>query len=609
MTVSVLAFAAASAQGAGTAAIDVSAAVARAPCHVRLDVPLRGAGVRQPFVARAQLEGEGDRARLLVNRVARELSRQMHQLGIRPVAERTRVYIGTSSGGMQMSALCAHAWSRGEGVTTEQAAGATYFGPLLDLTQEASWAGMPIVQVLSACASSTIALGLGLRAVQLGEADLVIAGGYDAVTPFVAAGFESLGATSQRPLPYRNRRDGLALGEGAALLLLGRAAPGASLGSLTGFAATSDAFHVTQPHPEGRGLIAAARRALADAGLSDVELVSGHGTATPLNDAREALAIRAAFKSRPIVYSFKGSVGHTLGAAGALESLSALQAMQNEVYPATTGPGEVIADLAGQVLDTGRSGVPRSCLKLSAAFGGANAALVWTHSGAAARAARTAQSVALLAEPVLVTDAELSAHPLLSAELSALQRFDPISRLAIAAALSACTRSGQPLPRDAAVVLGTAGATLELNAAFELERCQRGAQPRRFPPTSPNLAPCAVSIALGLEGPAFAVGASDAAGVEAAVVAADLIAAGDAPAALVIALEWPGAFLAALWGRRGCAPLVLGATACILAAQAPPGSAGQLNREALHSAWTQDRLQAPGATLRGLCEAVRAACG
>jgi hypothetical protein len=172
------------------------------------------------------------------------------------------------------------------------------------------------------------------------------------------------------------------------------------------------------------------------------------------------------------------------------------------------------------------------------------------------------------------------------------------------AALSACSANGQALPRDTAVILGTAAATLEINAAFERERAARGAQPRRFPPTSPNLAPCAVSIALGLSGPAFAVGASDAAGVEAALIAADLVAAGDASAAVVLSLEWPGAFVTELWRRRGRAPLVAQATACVLAAQ---GAGSLLDRGKLKAAWVRSVAAPPSADPLGLCGALRGA--
>ncbi len=603
MTAVVVAAATISSLGRGADAVEVGAVGQHATSRVALDAELRDAGVRRPYVARVLLgpDAAPDRARALLDIVNADLVESLAGLGITLDPGRTRIIAGTSSGGMFSSVHALNAMDAGATLSAELARSASYFGPLHSLKGLPTLAKVPVMQVLSACASSTIALGLGLRALQLGDADIVIAGGYDAVSPFVAAGFDALGATSPRPRPYRRDRDGLALGEGAAWLVLTRPGGSSCLGVLEGFSMAADAFHATQPHPDGWGLTSAARGALADAGRTSVDLVSGHGTATPLNDEREAKAILAAAGTSAPVHGFKGAVGHTLGAAGALESLAALGAMRRGVVPATVGPGPVIEALTGRVYEQNRAGEPRSCLKLSSAFGGANAALVWSLVDAAPRAARRAAPVYLRQGVVDSCTAEVAAHPRLTVSVESLQRFDAISRMAIAAALALCTAHAAPLPRGSAVVLGSTGATLEINAAFERKRRTRGAEPRRFPATSPNLAPCAVSIALGLSGPAFAVGGGDTAGAEAATAAADLVAAGDVPAAVVIELEYPGPFLGTLSEAQGRPAPRKGARVCLFSQEGP---GPELDRVRLRRAWST--LAAPGSA--ALEAALEAAC-
>ncbi|MEZ4224082.1 MAG: beta-ketoacyl synthase N-terminal-like domain-containing protein [Polyangiaceae bacterium] len=608
MTAVLLAHAAISGLGSGSDAVDVGREGEPSPCAIGVDAELSRAGLRRPYVARAALDGEEDRAAALLRHSVVALGSQLDALGIELPPSRTRVFVGTSSGGMSSLMQAVTTLDAGSELGPELAEAATYFGPLAVLTAHPRFAALPVVQVLSACSSSTIALGLGLRALERGEADFVIAGGYDGVSPFVAAGFEALGATSPRPRPFRRDRDGLCLGEGAALLLLSRDGP-ASLGALRGFSMSADAHHVTQPHPEGRGLSAAAGRALEDAGVDRVDLVSAHGTATPLNDEVEARVIASCgLSATACVHAFKGSIGHTLGAAGALESLAALEAMRRGVLPASTGPGDVIDALEGRVLDRNRAGRSLTCLKLSAAFGGANAALVWEvdprSSGAVARhgTRRPPKEVHVLS-PVQLLSAAFDHPPGVVLAPERLRRFDALSLLAISGAANAMTVLDAPLPRDTAVVVGTSAATLEPNAQFERTRVRRGAEPRRFPATTPNLAACAVSIAFGLTGPAFAVGASDAAASEAAVVAADLVASGDAPAAVVVHLEWAGDFVASVFRARGRPVPRTGASACILG-QGGLGRHGPvLDRGLL---WRRWRDSAGCGAAQGLADAVAA---
>jgi 3-oxoacyl-(acyl-carrier-protein) synthase len=251
----------------------------------------------------------------------------------------------------------------------------------------ARWLGArgPVVTVSTACASGATALGLGAEMLRRGEADAVVAGGYDVLCRFVMRGFDTLRSlTRDRVRPFDRRRSGLLLGEAAALVLLRREreAGAQRLGTLLGCGTSSDAFHIAAPDPEGRGIERAMRAALAEAAVEPaaVDFVSAHGTATPLNDSIEAAALRRVLGARASavpVNSMKGAFGHAMGAAATLEAILCLLAGRHGQIPATLGLEE--PDLAC-ALDCVR-GTPRACrprisLSTSLGFGGCNAALV-----------------------------------------------------------------------------------------------------------------------------------------------------------------------------------------------------------------------------------------
>jgi 3-oxoacyl-[acyl-carrier-protein] synthase-1/3-oxoacyl-[acyl-carrier-protein] synthase II len=500
-----------------------------------------------------------------------------------------------------------------------------YFAPLTAL----SVLGVePVlrVQLLAACASSTIAIGLGCRWLEAEHADLVIAGGYDALSVLIAAGFESLGATTEKqPAPFRCDRDGMALGEGAALLALGRhSLDGAPmLGCVVGFGAASDAVHVTAPDPEGAGLARAAERALAEAAEwgQSIELVSAHATATPLNDAAEARALRRVLGARAtsvVVHPFKAAIGHTLGASGALEALAALDASKRGILPGALGSSEIDPEFAGVLLPRNAPGHARHVLKLSAAFGGANAALVLgTESPTLGqRVPRRRREVRLQSTggPQTALDVGAIARVLSPACPSAhWARLDSVSELAVAALGDAISGVEHWLPEKTGVVVGTSSATMEVNQRFDSKRRTDGVtqvEPRRFPATSPNLCAGQCNIAFGLLGPSLAVGGGLAAPVEALLVAHDLLEAGDCEAMAVVAVEDSGEQVRAAWSSAGWPVPPRGAAAVILcASQAGP----RLNRArllALHRQSTAElgRLGDKDPGWPVLLEAVRDAC-
>jgi 3-oxoacyl-(acyl-carrier-protein) synthase len=210
----------------------------------------------------------------------------------------------------------------------------------------------PSFSVASACASGADGIGMAWMMLRAGMVDVVLAGAAEAtVTPTGIAAFDRIGAMSRRedysmtPQPFDKNRDGLVMGEGAAVLVLEREsharARGAEiLAELAGYAATADAYHVTAPDEGGRGGAAAIRKALEVAGvaLDEVGYINAHGTATPLNDVAETRAIKSAFGALAYsipVSSTKSMTGHMMGATGALEAIFCVQAVREGILPPT----------------------------------------------------------------------------------------------------------------------------------------------------------------------------------------------------------------------------------------------------------------------------------
>ena len=251
----------------------------------------------------------------------------------------------------------------------------------------------PTFGVMSACAAGAHAIGQAKRMIESGEADAVVTGGAEAALAEIAiAAFAAMGATSPSGIsrPFDARRDGFVMGEGGAVLVLEAAESverrgGEGLGELLGYAATSDAFHLTAPEPSGRDAARAIGLALADAGVEaeEVDYVNAHGTSTPLNDAGETAAIKLALgdvAGRVPVSSTKSVIGHLLGAAGAVEAVATLGALRAHAAPPTVGWAERDPELdLDYVPELGRSlnGASDRHLAISNSFGfgGHNAVL------------------------------------------------------------------------------------------------------------------------------------------------------------------------------------------------------------------------------------------
>ena len=293
--------------------------------------------------------------------------------------ERIAVVLGTALGGVEQLER-----AMAPGGRARHAAEALYDSPAHALARRLGARG-PVMTVGAACAAGATALGTGADLLRADVVDVVVAGGYDALCRFVMRGFDALRSlTRERVRPFDKRRSGLLLGEAAGLVLMTREdAPAAPrLGRLLGHASASDGSHVAAPDANGRGLELAVRWALDEAGLTpdDVEFVSAHGTGTLVNDRIEADVLRRVLGARAAavpVNSIKGSIGHTMGAAAALEAVMCLMAGREGVVPQTLGleePDPVCA--LDHVIGSPRAARPRISLSTSLGFGGCNAALV-----------------------------------------------------------------------------------------------------------------------------------------------------------------------------------------------------------------------------------------
>jgi 3-oxoacyl-[acyl-carrier-protein] synthase II len=254
----------------------------------------------------------------------------------------------------------------------------------------------PNFGVVSACATGTHALGEAAHTIRRGDADVMVAGGSEAaITPFAFASFCSMKAMSTRNespetacRPFDRGRDGFIMGEGAGVLVLESLEHAQARGAriyceLAGYAATCDAFHITQPDPEGKGLSMAMKRALASAAVTpdQIDYINAHGTSTPYNDKFETLAIKKVFgdhAAKVPVSSTKSMTGHLLGAAGGIESVICVKTIQSQVIAPTVNlvDPDPECDL-DYVPNVARAAKVRTVLSNNLGFGGQNASVVF----------------------------------------------------------------------------------------------------------------------------------------------------------------------------------------------------------------------------------------
>lgn len=325
--------------------------------------------------------------------------------GLQPAqlaGERTAVIVGTTMGEANVLGELQKAWIHQGDEAVQTAKLPRYGTTLLPIHVARSFGAKGIVQTLpAACAAGNYAIGFAADQIRAGRADIAITGAVEIIEKLEFAGFARLGAMSpDLCMPFDKHRRGLLLGEGAAMLVLESEAnvvrrgarPFAEVG---GYGLACDAHHITRPHPEGAGSIAAMRQAIAASGLSpdEVDHVNAHGTATPNNDSVEALVIRKVFGDRRIpVTSIKSMIGHCMGASSAMEAVACVMSIETGIIPPTTNyttpdpecDVNVVANVARQFdrIDV--------VLNNALAFGGYDAVVCFARPGRLPRGAGTA---------------------------------------------------------------------------------------------------------------------------------------------------------------------------------------------------------------------------
>jgi 3-oxoacyl-[acyl-carrier-protein] synthase-1 len=298
-------------------------------------------------------------------------------------AERIGVFIGTSTAGILQTEL---AYRRRDPADGSLPADFDYRRThntfsVAEFVRERLGLKGPCAAISTACSSSAKAFASAARLMDAGLIDAAVVGGVDTLCLTTLYGFDSLQLLSKEPCrPYDAARDGISIGEAAAFFLLERAPakPAADAIGLLGSGETSDAHHMSAPHPEGLGARRAMEAALASARLQPEEIgyVNLHGTATPSNDAAEDIAVHGLFGTTVTVNSTKGMTGHTLGAAGAVEALMCVLAIEEGRVPGSAGTRTLDPALRARYEVAGRTGDVSVAMSNSFGFGGSNCSLV-----------------------------------------------------------------------------------------------------------------------------------------------------------------------------------------------------------------------------------------
>ncbi|HET7623707.1 MAG TPA: beta-ketoacyl-[acyl-carrier-protein] synthase family protein [Verrucomicrobiae bacterium] len=358
---------------------DVSRQRVKVAAEVNLPEPLPATRLGERGVRRL------DRAAKLLLLAAREA---WIQSGWK-ASENLPLVLGTTSGGMSLGEAYFRQAIRTPRNRSRQASRVLQYQAqqqALNLAEAFGFAG-PITIIANACASGANAMGHAWDLLRSGRAERVFAGGYDALSQLVFAGFDSLQALSPTQCrPFDAHRDGLALGEGAAMLALetldsAKRRNAEILGEMVGYGAATDAHHLTQPHPNGDAAFASMTSAcdIAEIGPEKIGYVNAHGTGTPLNDSAEAAAInRWAGNHAPKLHvsSTKSSIGHLLGGAGAVETAICLMALREQWLPPTSSLQTPDPTCAFQIVRKPADAKLEYVLTNSFGFGGANASLI-----------------------------------------------------------------------------------------------------------------------------------------------------------------------------------------------------------------------------------------
>lgn len=333
-------------------------------------------GVAEPFVAslmdRGSVTVEGDYT-FFEKAVIASVAQAVAQAGIDPASPRVLFVLSTTKGNVHLLDKDAAGYDRERALPGAAAAKvARHFGN----------PNQPVV-VSNACTSGVCALIAAMRLLEQGIYDYTIVAGADMQPPFIISGFQSFKALSPDPCrPFDKERCGLNLGEAAATMILTRKAlaPEAEWTLVRG-AIRNDANHISGPSRVGEGSYRALVAALGDTPAEEIAFVNAHGTATPYNDEMESIAITRAGLQEVPVNSLKGYYGHTMGAAGVLESIISMQAVEDHTVLPTRGFGTLGVTHPIRVSATAAATDRKAFVKLLSGFGGCNAALLFRKEG------------------------------------------------------------------------------------------------------------------------------------------------------------------------------------------------------------------------------------
>jgi 3-oxoacyl-[acyl-carrier-protein] synthase-1 len=301
---------------------------------------------------------------------------------------RIGVFIGTSTAGIMQTELAYRARDPVSGaLPTAFEYGTTHNSfSVADYIRRRCRLEGPAVAVSSACASSAKVFGAARRMIQADIIDAALVGGTDSLCLTTLYGFHSLQLSSPKPCrPFDVARDGISIGEAAAFVLLERASEKANGDSilLHGVGESSDAYHMSAPHPEGLGAKRAMQSALDAAALepADIDYINLHGTGTPSNDRSESQAVTSIFGPTTPCSSTKGATGHALGAAGALEAVISALAIRNQMMPGGIQTTRIDPTLTAHYIKENRRAPVRRVLSNSFGFGGTNCSLIFGRAG------------------------------------------------------------------------------------------------------------------------------------------------------------------------------------------------------------------------------------
>ncbi len=330
-----------------------------------------------------------DRASAMLIHAAAEAVQQANWAPQDPDSEKIPIALGTSAGAMALGEAYYKQAIASPDDVRGQASRIHVYQTQTQATHLADALAIdgPVTIITNACASGANAIGHAYKQLQSGKCQRALAGGYDALCQLVFAGFDSLQALStDLPRPFDAHRDGLALGEGAAMLSLetlehARARGAEILAEVSGYGASTDVHHLTQPHPEGDAALRSMNAACADAGLnaSDIGYINSHGTGTPLNDIAEGHAIQrwaGSAVGEVAVSSTKACIGHLLGGAGAVEAVIALMALREGWLPPSMNVRTPDPVCTFDLVREPRDQRIHHALTNSFGFGGANATVI-----------------------------------------------------------------------------------------------------------------------------------------------------------------------------------------------------------------------------------------